>query len=560
MSTTMTNTGRPVTDTTPGVRAGRRARGLSLLLILVWPCAAFVLTGIAERADRPAWRWSAYDPQFYYLMDSVSISEGHAPGVYHHPGTPVQILGGAILTGRHVLTGAPGASLRKEVLDDPLAAIHAISVALRLLHAVALGVMGFAAWRLTGSSACAVAAQIATLASVSSLTCTHYVMPESLMLSIGLVLSASVMMCLARPQPVRTRFGVISGALAAVGTMAKLTFAPACLVVWGVMAGSRPGARRLVLVHLATAAIAVPILLAPIVSHFGTMVRWFTQMAVHDGYYGRSTGYWFINPETYLGQLSHLVRAEPVLAGVTLACVILSAALFIPILAHRLDDQGRRARLVLVALAAAQGIQFLLVAKHMVARHMIPAIGLSGLAVCLALILTRAVLPRPQVRWTLVTVAILGLAYGSLRAYRDFRGCLYGARELSARQVALARDAEALASRPGQPGSGAVLVYTFWSSAPAYAFRFGDYGSVHRFGDELAEMFPDRMLYARSINRYSNMHKQRVMPEQLQAWAAEGRLYFHMRRDELPADFRFDTVVDYGGQAGGLFKARLPAQ
>jgi hypothetical protein len=215
---------------------------------------------------------------------------------------------------------------------------------------------------------------------------------------------------------------------------------------------------------------------------------------------------------------------------------------------------------VLVAVAAAQVIQFLLVAKHMVARHMIPTISLSGLAVCLAFILTRTALPRLQVRWPLTTAALLGLAYGSFWSYRDFRGCLHGARDLSARQVALAQDAEALASGPGQPGSGAVIVYTFWSSAPAYAFRFGDYGRVHRFGDELAHMFPDRVLHNRSINRYTDMRKERVAPAQLKAWASEGRLYFHMRSDELPAEFQYDTITDHGGQAGGLFRARGPGQ
>lgn len=130
------STARPSIPDLAGLsRAACRVRLLALLLL---PCAAFLLSGKAERADSPRWRWSAFDPQYAYLLDSVNIAEGRAPGVYHHPGTPLQVLGGVLLTARHAIS-APGVPLRQRALADPAGALDAISVALRLLHAAALG-------------------------------------------------------------------------------------------------------------------------------------------------------------------------------------------------------------------------------------------------------------------------------------------------------------------------------------------------------------------------------------------------------------------------------------
>ncbi len=538
-------------------RAPRPARlVIRMLALLLLPCAAFALGAQVERADGPRWRWQGYDPEYAYLLNAVNITEGHAPGHTHHPGTPVQALGAAVLTVRHLLVGAPGATIRQEVLADPVSAIHAISVVLRLIHAAALAVLGVAGLRLTGSLICALVAQGGTLLSLSAVTSLHAVAPEPLLMSLSLLLAAAVMMCLARPRPVRARFGVISGVIVAAGIASKITFVPAALAVWGVLIGPRPRNRRLPLIHLAAVALAMPILLAPILSQIGTMVAWYRNLALNDGYYGRSaTGHTIVNTERYPRNLWSLIEAEPVTAGVALVGVLLSAALFIPRLARGLDDPGRRARAALMAVAAAQVLQFLLVAKHTGPRYLIAAIALSGLAVCLSFILTRVVLPRRGVRWTVTAAALVGLACGGVMAFRGLRKFMDVRRDLSARQVALAQEAERLASKPGQPGSGAVLVYTYWSSSPAYAPHFGNHWAGLRFSEDLSRMFPDRVLYSPDAkDPYRDSRMNAVPRERLEAWAAEGRLYFHMSKRELPDGFRAEPVVP----SGGLYGARLP--
>ncbi len=551
----------------PG-RGGARARHwIRVPVLLLVPCAALLLGAMVERTAGPRWRWGNADPQYTYLLNSVNIAEGRAPGVYHHPGTPLYTFGAAFLMARHAVT-APGVPLRQSVLADPEDALHDFSVALRVFHAAALLALGIAAVRRTGSVACAVVAQGATLLSLSAITSLHVVAPEPVVLSLGLVLGASVLMCLSRPRPVRTRFGAISGVLVGAGLATKATFAPTALAVWGVLLGPRPrdrgpqpmpmgvgGRWRLPLVHLAAAALALVILLAPLWGQLGTMFRWFRALALHDGGHGRSTGHLIVNLEAYPRQLWLLISAEPVTACVALGAAVLAGALFIPRLARRLDDPGRRARAVLVAVTAAQVLQYLLVAKHMGTRYLLSGVGLSGLAVCLAFVLARAVLLRPWVRRTIVAMALAGLTWGGATVFGSVRPVLEWMRAFTAQQVALAQEADRLGSKPGRPGSGAVLVWTYWSSSPAYALFGGDHWAHLRCHDEVDRMFPDRVLYdAKQRFPFMDGLRHEVTRGRLEEWAAEGRLYFHMKEDELPQGFRYESVVP----SGGLYRASVP--
>ncbi len=561
---TLASTGPDAPVPAGGRGASRRVvRVLALLLV---PCVAMVLGGAVERAAGPRWRWGNYDPQYTYLLNSVNIAEGHAPGVYHHPGAPLQAFGAAFLVARHAI-GSPGVGLRESVLADPEDALHDFGVVLRVVHAAALLALGIAGARYTGGVACAVVAQGATLLSLSAVTSLHVVAPEPVVLSLGLVLSASVLMCLSRPRPVRTRFGVISGVLVGAGVATKATFAPSALAAWGVLIGPRPRDRRLPLVHLAAAGLSLVVLLMPLWGQVGTMYGWFKRIALRDGYYGGG-GSFIVNLGAYPGHLWKLIQAEPLTAGVGLGAGLLSGALFIPRLARRLDDPGRRARAVLVAVAAAQALQYVLVAKHMNPRYLLSGVGLSGLAVCLAYVLARAVFLRRWVRWTGVTLAVAGLAWGGVAVFRSARPVLNWMRTYTAQQMALVREADRLGSKPGQPGSGAVLVWTYWSSSPAYGLFCGDCWAHFRFKGDIDRMFPDRVLCdpAHPIAFMDGVRNE-VSRAQLEAWAAEGRLYFHMSESELkrvqtellrrgrpPPDFRYEPVVP----SGGLYRAALP--
>ncbi len=536
----------------PAVRLA--ARVLALLLV---PCAALVAGEVVERAGAPRWVGANYDPDYPYLFNAVNIAEGRAPHHIHHPGTSLQVFGAVVLMVRH-LTDGPGVPLRRDALADPEGALDALSLALRVVHAAALLALGVAGARLTGSVVCAVIAQGATLLSLTTITSLHRVTPEPLLLSVSLVLSASVLMCLSRARPVRTRFAVISGVGVAVGLATKVTFAPAALAVWGVLVWPRPRERRLPLVHLATVALALPILLIPIWGRLGSLIGWLKGLAVNDGHYGSSTGHLVVNTDTYARDLWVMIAAHPVTAGVAFCAALLAGALFVPRLARRLDDPGRRARAALAAVAAAQVLQFLLVAKHAAPRHVIPAVGLSGLAVCLAFVLTRGVLPA-RARWAAVAIAVAGLALGGVGVFRGVAWSLPRMRGGAAREVALARDAERLASKPGAPGSGAVLVYTYWTSSPAYALLFADYWSGSHSAADLRRRYPDRLLYNWEAEQpFTGAGGVVVARGEVQAWAAEGRVYFQMWERHLPKWLRYDRVARSG--PGGLYRARLPDQ
>ncbi len=111
-----------------------------------------------------------------------------------------------------------------------------------------------------------------------------------------------------------------------------------------------------------------------------------------------------------------------------------------------------------------------------------------------------------------------------------------------------------------------MLVWTYRSSSsPAYALLACNHWAHFHFAGEIDLMFPDRVLYDPAPlwqydpdpapwKLFKDGVRIGVSREQLEAWAAEGRLYFHMTKKELPPGFRYEAVVP----SGGLYQATLP--
>src|SRR5476649_1503639 len=87
----------------------------------LWYLLIPALTGLCVCALRcargPHWFAANLDPDYCYLLNSVSIAELNAPGHYHHPGTTVQMAGACVVRIAHLLTGT--GTLRQDVLSAP---------------------------------------------------------------------------------------------------------------------------------------------------------------------------------------------------------------------------------------------------------------------------------------------------------------------------------------------------------------------------------------------------------------------------------------------------------
>ena len=77
----------------------RRLRCIGLLLIV--PLIALI--GIRDLTEKkgPLWLSPNLDPSYVYFLNSLLILHGQPPAHIDHPGTPVQLIGAAVLRSKH---------------------------------------------------------------------------------------------------------------------------------------------------------------------------------------------------------------------------------------------------------------------------------------------------------------------------------------------------------------------------------------------------------------------------------------------------------------------------
>src|SRR3954469_14950236 len=130
----------PAVDVPPDAPVPPRLSPLAAAALAIVPALSLGIGAAVAWSAIARWVPPFFDPDYHYLLNAMSIAEGHAPHHIDHPGTTLQELGAAVLLVRHALTGT--GPLRMDVLRDPEPALTAISLCLRALVALALYLLG----------------------------------------------------------------------------------------------------------------------------------------------------------------------------------------------------------------------------------------------------------------------------------------------------------------------------------------------------------------------------------------------------------------------------------
>jgi hypothetical protein len=513
------------------------------VLLLVIP--ALVLAVSAAEAWCIGAHWIAvyYDPDYHYLLNALSVAEGHAPHHIDHPGTTVQELGAAVLRMRHALTGS--GHLRDAVLKHPEPALAAIGVCMRLAHALALFLFGLRMRQLTGSTACAVAAQAASMASMISLLSLWRVSPEPLVMTFSLLLACATLRSLNAGPAGRTRHSVSSGLILGLGIATKFTFLPlAILPLWGIATG-----RRLAF-YASVAAGAFLLAISPILSQYRVLLDWVRRLVVADGVYGKPAGHFVINPANYLADFGRMVAQEPV----GLLAAVASAGLLVYLCRSRkwaaLGPGERAVARALAFVSAAEFLQYLLVAKHPGDRYLIPALSLVGLNVALGCSLLRAAyaaaLPRRLACAGVIVLTVWGCWLGVRLERRLATARVDSRARIALHEAALQKVKE-----------GGTLACSYAASSPVFAMVFADWWTGGRFGVSLREMYPGQWNYNVWGKTYSVGARQIPKTRAAQE-AAAGRLWIQGPKDLLPEEFDYEQIGSAGDEGLWLAKPRAP--
>ncbi|MET0555778.1 MAG: hypothetical protein ABW221_22250 [Vicinamibacteria bacterium] len=346
-------------------------RVASVLCLLLLPLLVAAASHWVALARGPIWLATNQDPDYTYLLNALSVSDGAAPGHVDHPGTPVQAGGALVLQAAHRLLGGD-TDRAKDVLAQPEMYLGLLNTLLVGLYSAALWICGRVVFQMTHSLTTALLAQSAPLLSSLVLLELPTFKPEPLLLSIATGMAVLVARTLGGGGA-GTRLVLAMGALAGVGVATKVTAAPLLLVPLLLAAGWAQRARVLGACAVAFAGATFPGWTRA-ADFFGFQRR----VATQPGMYGLPE---LVGLAPYGGALRTLLAAEwvvPVLCAAAVAVLVLRR--------ETSDPRGRATWRALLALTAAQLGQLALVATHPYqARYVVPALGLLGLTVALLL-------------------------------------------------------------------------------------------------------------------------------------------------------------------------------
>jgi hypothetical protein len=460
------------------------------LTLAVIPVGLFAASVILTREHGPYYQRNNLDPEYNYLLNSLSLLTLHAPTHNDHPGVTLQILGAAVewlkWFGGFLLGSRQ--SLSESVLSQPESYLHAMNVVLNVLLSGALYWSAIAVYRLSKSLSAPIVLQVTLLVYHQSFLALPRVSPEPLLMAEGLALMAllapAVFVAQDGEVAKEPRLAGAAGAFFGLGLMTKITFAPWAAVV--LLFPYKSQRRR----FFTAAAATVLILLLPVATRIPYMMSWFTSLLTHAGAYG--TGPVGLPAAHALAtNLFWLWLNEPpffVLLSLYVGILVL-LLLFRPQDAQLRGPVRESARRLLLAGIVAMVAAIAMVTKHLVeVRYLLPALVLTAFVnSALCALALQSELYKPAARWLCVAGSVALVGVGLARNGPFLRRWVEVAR-MDQRDIAQVR---ALEDRL----SGCEIIGSYAPSLPIYALAFGgDYsGGVHR--NTLEKLYPGAIHY-----------------------------------------------------------------
>jgi len=441
---------------------------------------------VLRTASGPFWIGGNLDPEYPYLMNSLSLTQGLPVGHSDHPGSTLQWVGSIWLYGINVFLGKE--DLIPDVLTRPefyLGHMHGILLTILFLT---LFIAGWLAFRWTGDIVAALLMQIGILMSYTARNALSRMSPEPLLLILGLWLAITVLYHHHHVQQESKKepfwqYSLITG----MGMGLKITFLP----LWFLPLILLKSFRHLFL-YLAISGIVFFALTAnPLMDFTGFRKFIFGHLIAHEGYnrpielgsnkiQAMIDGFFLL-----LGNSWRLEKPLLLLVLIFVANGLL--VLFVKSFRGANNGDSWNIRLWVGLLLTLTG-QIVLVANGPYARlhYLCPVLGLTGL---LAVIPWRwpAMELKPKLKsltWgktTYLVVILLIIGSTVLRLPREFGLAAAGAKDWQ----------EAHSFKTDNRLLNETTVYYYRSSSKRYALSFGNSVARGHFSKQLSYLYPN---------------------------------------------------------------------
>ena len=481
------------------------------LILCLLPALAVSLALWVKIAKGPFWLGSNSDPEYAYLLNSLSLAMGKMPALSEHPGTTLLEFGAFVLRTAHLFFGR--GEIVNDVLTRPEFYLNAMCYSILAFFFAAQVALGWIARRCGFTVSHCLLLQAAPFVSMTSIETLACVKPEAFMQPVAALLALSVVLALEKNWTSQRGMAVAMGVIVAAGVVAKATFLPLLAIPMCVLATWRARA-----MCLASFALACGIFLLPIYKLWRFMAGALWDIATHTG--ARGTGAaGVVDTGVFMGNLLNLLKDEWLTALIFFAGLIVWTARFFSMRNSDSEDEsasgraGERAKweretFALLGVNVALAVQFLLVAKHPGKHYPQPGLSLAGLNLFLIF--------RCASHWlimrTIKCVSCVAVAFlMTCQTYcTTLRARNWRAYSLAQMSVVDLRE---------QQGE-AKVIYHYRSSSLESALAFGNGYAGGRFNRELQRLYPRALFYSLWHTRYHNFNEDIFTPETVFQWAA----------------------------------------
>lgn len=350
------------------------ARSLALTGV---PACWVLLAVVMQRAMGP---FSAFDPDYYYLLSAVDLVSRLPVGMYHHPGITAEVFGAlVILTTDAVM--APSVVAPSAVLLNPEKYLAVIHLATAALIAGALWVFGRSVLKATEDARIAALLQLSVLlAPVVVNDGISRFKAEPFMIVASLLLMSVIAEFVRSRSASETKFAVLFAVVCGFGLATKFTFLAVAFIPLILLTGLWHRC-----LFAAATVVAGIFFTLPIADRYDELWRWTYTVASHTGIYGDGAP-GIVNLDLYRQGFAALMTRNVLFGMVVAFAVVALARVAVESRQRRLLTADREVR-ALFALTLSHLVGFALAAKYgsfpEAVRYLLGAYCMLGLTVWL---------------------------------------------------------------------------------------------------------------------------------------------------------------------------------
>lgn len=352
---------------------------LYVFALLILPATLLFTAVFLHNAHGPYWLSYNSDPEYLYLISSLTLAESKQTGSPGHPGSTLQILGAATLKISHALDFSEKDSLEFAVLKNPEFYLTIINTVLVTLNTLLLFIIGLTAFILSKNIWLSLLLQLSPFLSNNIIIDgLPRISPEPLLFFTGsLFLLILLKMIFSKSLSKSAhRYMITLALVSGFGMATKLTFVPLLIIPLVVLPELRNKIWFLFLTGL-----SFVFWTWPIISQYEVLLNWYYNIITHNGFYGNGVPQILYLPN-YFNNIINLCLLNPLLflvwffsAGFILRFGCFSAG--VDKAARKVVWQDTSFR-TLAAVATAQMFAVLIVAKHPAGWYLAPVFSLSG--------------------------------------------------------------------------------------------------------------------------------------------------------------------------------------